>query len=139
MKAKNIVVQALGQYSSAFAQQDLKSWSRDKYGSRFGFDLSNPQSRARISRASLATAPRRILERKPVFGAPDRIRICDLCLRRATLYPAELRVQNEPPMHLGICFEEYTDNPIQRKPSNKVQAKMNVTEINNVTKSHRRQ
>lgn len=26
------------------------------------------------------------------FGAPDRIRICDLCLRRAALYPAELRV-----------------------------------------------
>ena len=26
------------------------------------------------------------------FGAPDRIRTCDLCLRRATLYPAELRV-----------------------------------------------
>ena len=27
-----------------------------------------------------------------VFGAPDRIRTCDLRLRRATLYPAELRV-----------------------------------------------
>jgi hypothetical protein len=26
------------------------------------------------------------------IGAPDRIRTCDLCLRRATLYPAELRV-----------------------------------------------
>lgn len=26
------------------------------------------------------------------FGAPDTIRTCDLCLRRATLYPAELRV-----------------------------------------------
>jgi hypothetical protein len=25
-------------------------------------------------------------------GAPDRIRTCDLCLRRAALYPAELRV-----------------------------------------------
>jgi hypothetical protein len=25
------------------------------------------------------------------LGAPDRIRTCDLCLRRATLYPAELR------------------------------------------------
>ena len=34
-------------------------------------------------------------------GAPDRIRTCDLCLRRAALYPAELRVlpggpENEP-------------------------------------------
>ena len=27
-----------------------------------------------------------------VGGAPDRIRTCDLRLRRATLYPAELRV-----------------------------------------------
>ena len=26
-------------------------------------------------------------------GAPDRIRTCDLRLRRATLYPAELRVR----------------------------------------------
>src|SRR5258705_13226794 len=28
----------------------------------------------------------------PKCGAPDRIRTCDLCLRRAALYPAELRV-----------------------------------------------
>src|SRR4030081_3438611 len=28
-----------------------------------------------------------------VAGAPDTIRTCDLCLRRATLYPAELRVR----------------------------------------------
>ena len=28
-------------------------------------------------------------------GAPDRIRTCDLRLRRATLYPAELRVPEE--------------------------------------------
>ena len=28
-----------------------------------------------------------------VTGAPDTIRTCDLCLRRATLYPAELRVR----------------------------------------------
>jgi hypothetical protein len=27
-------------------------------------------------------------------GAPDRIRTCDLCLRRAALYPAELRVHD---------------------------------------------
>ena len=30
------------------------------------------------------------------YGAPDRIRTCGLCLRRAALYPAELRV------HLGV-------------------------------------
>ncbi len=30
--------------------------------------------------------------KKEELGAPDRIRTCDLCLRRAALYPAELRV-----------------------------------------------
>ncbi len=30
-------------------------------------------------------------------GAPDRIRTCDLCLRRAALYPAELRVLRPRP------------------------------------------
>lgn len=29
-----------------------------------------------------------------LFGTPERIRTSDLCLRRATLYPAELRAQN---------------------------------------------
>ncbi len=29
--------------------------------------------------------------RRTFDGAPDRIRTCDLCLRRAALYPAELR------------------------------------------------
>jgi hypothetical protein len=32
----------------------------------------------------------RVMRRR---GAPDTIRTCDLCLRRATLYPAELRVR----------------------------------------------
>jgi hypothetical protein len=31
-------------------------------------------------------------------GAPDTIRTCDLCLRRATLYPAELRVLDSVPL-----------------------------------------
>ena len=31
--------------------------------------------------------------RSSKIGAPDTIRTCDLCLRRATLYPAELRVR----------------------------------------------
>ncbi len=30
------------------------------------------------------------------IGGPDRIRTCDLCLRRAALYPAELRVPQSP-------------------------------------------
>lgn len=31
------------------------------------------------------------------FGAPDWIRTSGLCLRRAALYPAELRVPDGPP------------------------------------------
>ncbi len=31
-------------------------------------------------------------------GAPDRIRTCGLCLRRATLYPSELRARESPPL-----------------------------------------
>src|SRR5262249_47299631 len=38
-------------------------------------------------------------------GAPDRIRTCDLCLRRATLYPTELRVlgSREPRPNAPNC------------------------------------
>jgi hypothetical protein len=45
-------------------------------------------------------------------GAPDRIRTCDLCLRRAALYPAELRAptgrpikQNEPATQSVVRLE----------------------------------
>ena len=34
-------------------------------------------------------------------GAPDRIRTCDLCLRRAALYPAELRVHLKSGRHIA--------------------------------------
>src|SRR5205085_5820654 len=34
-------------------------------------------------------------------GAPDRIRTCGLCLRRAALYPAELRVRAEEALSKG--------------------------------------
>ena len=37
-----------------------------------------------------------------MFGAPDRSRTCDLCLRRAALYPAELRVRNGGHF-MGLC------------------------------------
>ena len=33
----------------------------------------------------------RMIKRPREYGAPERIRTSDLCLRRATLYPAELR------------------------------------------------
>lgn len=31
-----------------------------------------------------------------LFGVPDRVRTCDLWLRKPTLYPAELRVHVKP-------------------------------------------
>ncbi len=43
-------------------------------------------------RTSTLNAVRKKLNFKGKFGAPDRIRTCGLCLRRAALYPAELRV-----------------------------------------------
>src|SRR5213075_598233 len=54
---------------------------------------------------------------RPRFaGAPDTIRTCDLCLRRATLYPAELRVRLQrrralsrnplPTLDVGDVFPE---------------------------------
>jgi hypothetical protein len=52
--------------------------------------LVDEEAAAARSLASLAFARRAIDLDK--FGAPDTIRTCDLCLRRATLYPAELRV-----------------------------------------------
>src|SRR5690349_17730622 len=39
-----------------------------------------------------ALCQRTTLQVDDLIGAPDRIRTCDLCLRRAALYPAELRV-----------------------------------------------
>ena len=43
----------------------------------------------------LRSRKRRVLAFPVLYrsGAPDRIRTCDLCLRRATLYPAELRAR----------------------------------------------
>ena len=52
-----------------------------------------------------------------VAGAPDRIRTCDLSLRRRTLYPAELRAQRAfkvrnvaPPPGGSQVHEVYTTN-----------------------------
>jgi hypothetical protein len=36
-----------------------------------------------------------------MIGAPDRIRTCDLCLRRAAFYPAELRVLLKVRRHIA--------------------------------------
>ena len=51
---------------------------------------SNPRTRIRTSRK-----PNNPRGRSPegCSNTPDRIRTCDLCLRRAALYPAELRAQ----------------------------------------------
>src|SRR3978361_1551278 len=48
-----------------------------------------PERPARPRRAPRLVLP---IHRRAGYGAPDTIRTCDLCLRRATLYPAELRV-----------------------------------------------
>ncbi len=37
-------------------------------------------------------------------GAPDRIRTCDPCLRRAVLYPAELRALLVPVLNLFVPY-----------------------------------
>ena len=39
--------------------------------------------------------PRKAKDKKEGNGAPERIRTSDLCLRRASLYPAELRVRSD--------------------------------------------
>src|SRR5271155_2627477 len=51
-----------------------------------------------------------ILTLRVKIGGPDTIRTCDLCLRRAALYPAELRVRSRalvisasgPPAQAGL-------------------------------------
>src|SRR3979490_2549610 len=52
-----------------------------------------------------SSANRRVLGCPVLYrsGAPDTIRTCDLCLRRATLYPAELRVREGSFSRLPRC------------------------------------
>ena len=61
-------------------------------------------TRTFCGQASLIRSPSRskVIEG---IGAPDRIRTCDLCLRRATLYPTELRVlgSREPRPNAPNC------------------------------------
>ena len=54
-------------------------------------------SKTALARAASSGLGKLSLEFSLLFrnGAPDRIRTCDLRLRRATLYPAELRVPRE--------------------------------------------
>jgi hypothetical protein len=47
-----------------------------------------PSSLLRVRKRRVFACP--VLYRS---GAPDKIRTCDLCLRRAALYPAELRAR----------------------------------------------
>ena len=54
-------------------------------------------------------------------GAPDRIRTCGLCLRRAALYPAELRVRRGGgPLSKGRCVAPAAKSCRLRKGSSKV-------------------
>ena len=53
----------------------------------------NPEADKRHAAGDLRWRTRTGVQGRGEAGAPDRIRTCDLCLRRAALYPAELRVQ----------------------------------------------
>ena len=46
-------------------------------------------------RVPIARAPGETASPGALASTPDRIRTCDLCLRRAALYPAELRAQRQ--------------------------------------------
>jgi hypothetical protein len=70
----------------------VRLMGRPERRSIFVRELSRVSGRARLkslARGGLACA----ILRAAKDGAPDRIRTYDLCLRRAALYPAELRVQ----------------------------------------------
>ncbi len=62
--------------------------SENKNGAPEGSDIEP----ARVRKAERPPEPMRGPKNKN--GAPDRIRTCGLCLRRAALYPAELRVHD---------------------------------------------
>src|SRR5881275_2938632 len=49
-------------------------------------------------------------------GAPDRIRTCDLCLRRAALYPAELRVRGLELYSNRLAGEKPACRAFNRRP-----------------------
>jgi hypothetical protein len=51
-----------------------------------------PNASLKSSFRHACNATRQRTDNTTINGAPDRIRTCDLCLRRATLYPTELRV-----------------------------------------------
>jgi hypothetical protein len=73
-------------------------------------------------------------------GAPDKIRTCDLCLRRAALYPAELRVQQgafsvkpgaREPRHAEMSNSALSRLPSRRSEGHKVRP---VIYVNDFTK-----
>src|SRR5947209_19266236 len=78
----------------------------------------SPIVRARRARAALrGPEPRRATARCLALricgeaGGPERIRTFDLCLRRAALYPAELRVpdrqnSNNPPLLKALSSDD---------------------------------
>ena len=51
---------------------------------------------------------------KQLSGAPAAIRTRDLCLRRAALYPAELRVRRPPPRTVGVDGRNLAKAPAVR-------------------------
>ena len=49
----------------------------------------------------------------PMIGAPERIRTSDLCLRRAALYPAELRARRRRSIHVIVFRHSFPPNPVK--------------------------
>lgn len=83
------VSQTVQPESAAGARLQGRSMGRRK-SARFDGKTSKARRRARKRRQANNSGSRSAREANS--GAPGRIRTCDLRLRRATLYPAELRV-----------------------------------------------
>jgi hypothetical protein len=66
-----------------------------KKSTRRKFASWGPKAYCCVHSSPLQAQKRRVLAFPVLYrsGAPDRIRTCDLCLRRAALYPAELRAR----------------------------------------------
>ena len=78
--------------------------------------IVRPQSDLRISEISLPFMALEKIAEEILNGAPERIRTSGLCLRRAALYPAELRVH----WNLSLCelFKDRKFNHANRSRQN---------------------
>lgn len=113
----NMIRQIMALFSEYQSKENAKHTLRAmKENARQGFWGS--KSVLLRTHVAASSGNRQVLECPVLYrsGAPDTIRTCDLCLRRATLYPAELRVLVE--FHLadwrgaGNRFSPHRARPI---------------------------